>query len=112
MPQRKSSEELRELYRDEYVSSYKEKNIRRIERILSHLSLRPDAKVVDIACGNGMLLDLFMGPFIFLFTMGRSVFSGAIVAGVYSVAGMVGFLMGTARGRHGFQVIRLKSCRY
>lgn len=62
MPQQKKSpEELRDLYREEYVGVYRKKDTRRIARILSRLCLRPNATAVDIGCGNGMLLDLLKG---------------------------------------------------
>jgi 2-polyprenyl-6-hydroxyphenyl methylase / 3-demethylubiquinone-9 3-methyltransferase len=54
----KSSFELRQLYGDEYVQKFSEKQSpKRIERLIRHIRLQRSDYVVDFACGNGMLMD-------------------------------------------------------
>ena len=49
---------LRELYRDEYVARFPDAPDRRLVRLAPLFDLPPQARVVDLACGNGLLLDL------------------------------------------------------
>ena len=50
--------DLRELYRDEYVARFPDEPDRRLVRLAPLFDLPPQARVVDLACGNGLLLDL------------------------------------------------------
>jgi len=51
-------QELRDLYRAEYLARYPDSPDRRLLRLSSRFDLRGDESVVDLACGNGLLLDL------------------------------------------------------
>lgn len=50
--------DLRDLYRGDYVARFPDRPGRRLERLAPLLELPPAACVVDLACGNGLLLDL------------------------------------------------------
>ena len=58
--QRLSDSDLRDFYRQDYVDSYKSKDTgshpSRITRLIPLCRLKPTDVVVDLACGNGMLL--------------------------------------------------------
>ena len=60
-----SADPLRELYRDEYVTRYWEKekgfHRRRIERLIPFFELDKKDVVADFACGLGLLLDTIHG---------------------------------------------------
>jgi 2-polyprenyl-3-methyl-5-hydroxy-6-metoxy-1,4-benzoquinol methylase len=49
--------ELRDLYRDDYVSNYPKEDNGRLARLLPYFDLDPDDNVLDVACGNGLLVD-------------------------------------------------------
>lgn len=54
-PDRKDT---RSLHGSAYVDRYRKKTPERIERILRHVTLAQDMQVVDVGCGNAMLLPL------------------------------------------------------
>ncbi len=56
--ERLSEQQLREFYRDGYVSKYPTVDNGRLAQQLKQVSLGRDDRVVDFACGNGLLLDL------------------------------------------------------
>lgn len=56
-----STEELRRLYGAEYVSRFPDAPGRRLRRLVPLFQLPPAARVLDVACGNGLLLDLLQG---------------------------------------------------
>lgn len=49
---------LRDLYRDDYVASYHDRDGGRLERLLPLMRLDAHMIVADFACGNGLLLEL------------------------------------------------------
>lgn len=49
--------ELRDLYRDDYVSTYPKEDNGRLGRLLPYFDLSPEDRVLDVACGNGLLVD-------------------------------------------------------
>ena len=51
-------EESVRMHSGAYVEEYEHKPISRIARLLPRMTLRRDEELVDIACGNGMLLPL------------------------------------------------------
>ena len=53
-----SKEEIRDLYRDDYVKRFGNLPLQRLSRLIPLLELQPDDVVVDFACGSGMLLGL------------------------------------------------------
>ncbi len=55
---RQSDEELRNLYRDDYVRRYHQEDRGRLARLLPLMDLGPDMVVADLGCGNGLLLEL------------------------------------------------------
>lgn len=57
-PARKSRDELKALYGDEYVAQYRSHPPQRLTRLLPYIVLRPTDDVVDFGCGNGILYDL------------------------------------------------------
>jgi 2-polyprenyl-6-hydroxyphenyl methylase/3-demethylubiquinone-9 3-methyltransferase len=50
--------ELRERYRDDYVANYHQHAGHRLERPVGLMDLSLTMTVADLACGNGLLLDL------------------------------------------------------
>jgi 2-polyprenyl-3-methyl-5-hydroxy-6-metoxy-1,4-benzoquinol methylase len=58
MPPQFTEDQLRDLYRDDYVQVYERKPLSRLARLLPFIPLSPDDEVADFACGNAMLLDL------------------------------------------------------
>ena len=58
MNQLLSDEQLRDIYRDDYVERYERKSLARLARLMPLMSLAADDVVADFGCGNGMLLDL------------------------------------------------------
>jgi cyclopropane fatty-acyl-phospholipid synthase-like methyltransferase len=62
MPSREAQkDELRDLYRSDYVSSYHQEPGPRLERLIDLADLSADMTVVDFGCGNGLLLDVLHG---------------------------------------------------
>jgi 2-polyprenyl-3-methyl-5-hydroxy-6-metoxy-1,4-benzoquinol methylase len=55
---RLTDDQLREFYREGYVSKYPAVDNGRLTQQLEWIPLRPQDRVVDFACGNGLLLDL------------------------------------------------------
>jgi len=55
---RQSDEELRDLYRNDYVHRYHQKDRGRLTRLLPYMDLGPEMVVADLGCGNGLLLEL------------------------------------------------------
>lgn len=55
---KKSSEQLKELYGKEYVEEYAARSLFRIQRLMKYIHLNGDYCVADFACGNGMLMSL------------------------------------------------------
>jgi 2-polyprenyl-6-hydroxyphenyl methylase/3-demethylubiquinone-9 3-methyltransferase len=55
---RQSNEELRDLYRSDYVRRYHQEDRGRLSRLLPFMDLGPDMVVADLGCGNGLLLEL------------------------------------------------------
>jgi len=55
---RASDEELRQLYRADYVDRYHREAGRRLQRLVERVDLSRDMTVADFGCGNGLLLDL------------------------------------------------------
>ena len=53
-----SQMELRQLYGDDYVSRFPRKDNGRLSRLIPLMDLGPGMRVVDVACGNGILLEL------------------------------------------------------
>ena len=49
---------LRDLYREGYVTAYHQEAGPRLERLVERMDLAPDLTVADLACGNGLLLDV------------------------------------------------------
>ena len=54
-------DELRDLYRNDYVSTYHQHPGPRLERLVDRADLSTDMTVVDLGCGNGLLLDVLYG---------------------------------------------------
>ena len=52
-----STAQLRDFYRDEYVSAYHQEDSGRLKQIIERLSISSKDSVADLACGNGLLLD-------------------------------------------------------
>ncbi|MCA9450754.1 MAG: hypothetical protein KC931_26770, partial [Candidatus Omnitrophica bacterium] len=59
--ERLSDRDLRELYREGYVSKYPSEDNGRLSQQLRFVNFNPEDRVVDFACGNGLLLDLIHG---------------------------------------------------
>lgn len=57
----KTNEDLEKLYTEDYVHTYLEKDPIRLDRLIKHMNLDSSFRVVDLACGNGMLMD-FISP--------------------------------------------------
>jgi 2-polyprenyl-6-hydroxyphenyl methylase/3-demethylubiquinone-9 3-methyltransferase len=53
----KSIEELKELHGDEYAKNFDQSDSYRLERLIARMNISSHAKVVDFACGSGMLLE-------------------------------------------------------
>src|SRR5688572_17809321 len=51
-------EESVRMHSGAYVEQYEHKPISRIARLVPRMQLRRDEELVDVACGNGMLLPL------------------------------------------------------
>ncbi len=49
--------QLKSIYGAEYVAKYHVRDYRRIKRLLKYMNLRPNDRVLDIGCGNALLLD-------------------------------------------------------
>ena len=58
MNQLLSDEQLREIYRGDYVERYERKSLARLARLMPSTPLAAGDVVADFGCGNGMLLDL------------------------------------------------------
>lgn len=56
-----NKEELRDLYRSDYVSAYYRNPGPRLERLVDRADLSNDMTVADLGCGNGLLLDVLHG---------------------------------------------------
>lgn len=54
-------DELRDLYRKDYVSAYHQHPGPRLERLVDRADLSIDMTVADLGCGNGLLLDVLYG---------------------------------------------------
>ena len=54
----KSSEELKEIYDEDYVKFYKRKSPVRLERLIKYMKVDSTSNVADFACGNSMLMGL------------------------------------------------------
>lgn len=54
----KSSEELKEIYDEDYVESYKRKSPVRLERLIKYMTIDSTSNVADFACGNSLLMGL------------------------------------------------------
>lgn len=55
---KKSSEELKEIYGKDYVEKYSTHSLFRIERLMKYIELDATYHAADFACGNGMLMPL------------------------------------------------------
>ncbi len=55
---KRTEEELRELYREGYVADYHQSAGHRLGQLVELLDLSPAMTGADLACGNGLLLDL------------------------------------------------------
>ncbi|MCW8965314.1 MAG: class I SAM-dependent methyltransferase [Candidatus Pacearchaeota archaeon] len=53
-----SNEELKQIYGEAYVESFKNKPLQRLIRILDYIKVERTSTVVDFACGNAMLMEL------------------------------------------------------
>lgn len=54
----KSSEELKDLYGEEYAESFaKTQSPRRLERLIKYIDVNKAQTVADFACGNGILME-------------------------------------------------------
>ena len=58
---RMTDAELRDLYRDDYVSTYPKEDNGRLGRLLPYFDLNAEDRVLDVACGNGLLVDFIHG---------------------------------------------------
>ncbi|MEZ5332960.1 MAG: class I SAM-dependent methyltransferase [Thermoanaerobaculia bacterium] len=56
-----TTQDLRRLYGEEYVSRFPDAPDRRLRRLAPLFELPRQARVLDLACGNGLLLDLLQG---------------------------------------------------
>jgi cyclopropane fatty-acyl-phospholipid synthase-like methyltransferase len=54
-------DDLRDLYRDDYVSAYHQHPGPRLEHLVDRADLSNDMTVADLGCGNGLLLDVLHG---------------------------------------------------
>lgn len=54
----KTARELRELHGEEYVEGYKTHSPERLWRLNKYFDLKQTDQVLDVACGDGMLLDV------------------------------------------------------
>jgi cyclopropane fatty-acyl-phospholipid synthase-like methyltransferase len=54
-------DELRDLYRNDYVSAYHQNPGPRLKRLVDRADLSDDMAVADLGCGNGLLLDVLHG---------------------------------------------------
>lgn len=55
---KKTADELRDLYREEYVQNFPKQDNGRLARLVPLIPIQKDDRVLDVACGNGLLLDL------------------------------------------------------
>jgi 2-polyprenyl-6-hydroxyphenyl methylase/3-demethylubiquinone-9 3-methyltransferase len=60
-PVRLSKQHIRDFYTQEYVNRYHQKDTGRLATILRQVEFSATHRVVDFACGNGLLLDLIQG---------------------------------------------------
>jgi SAM-dependent methyltransferase len=56
---RLTSQQLRDLYRGEYVGAYHQEDTGRLRHILERVPVTSKDAVADLACGNGLLLEAF-----------------------------------------------------
>lgn len=55
---RLSSDELLAMHSGDYVERFERRPISRLARLLPHMQLRASDRLLDLACGNAMLLEL------------------------------------------------------
>ncbi|MGH8743751.1 MAG: class I SAM-dependent methyltransferase [Burkholderiales bacterium] len=58
MNEKLNSQELRNLYRQDYVDRFARQSTRRIRRLLPYMNLSATDIVADFACGNGFLVNV------------------------------------------------------
>ena len=58
MGEKLSDDELKEFYKGEYVETYKDKPLYRLERLLKYFECRKADVVGDFGCGDGMLAEV------------------------------------------------------
>lgn len=56
-------EDLKELYREDYVNKFNDSyhiQLKRIENIVDNIEIKPNSIVADFGCGNGLLCDVLI----------------------------------------------------